>query len=234
MQPVIFRDVVSAKAGWTFERDGECTMRVAVLLATAATIALGSAAWAASNNDNAAQPTNVRQDMMQTLQKSGYKDIRLAPTSFDVQAVDSDGNPVRMSIGPDHFAEMITVRDIHQTAADTSSNAARPSTAGDYVTVQQSGDLASKLIGLDVYNNDNKDIGTIKDIALDQSGRANAYILSVGGFLGMGEHYVAVSPSAVHVTYKDNKWHAGMNATADQLKAAAEFKYSGRWAGSVI
>nr|WP_244642696.1 PRC-barrel domain-containing protein [Bradyrhizobium symbiodeficiens] len=209
-------------------------MRVAVLLATAATIALGSAAWAASNNDNAAQPTNVRQDMMQTLQKSGYEDIRLAPTSFDVQAVDSDGNPVRMSIGPDHFAEMITVSDTHQTAADTSSNAARPSTAGDYVTVQQSGDLASKLIGLDVYNNDNKDIGTIKDIALDQSGRANAYILSVGGFLGMGEHYVAVSPSAVHVTYKDNKWHAGMNATADQLKAAAEFKHSGRWAGSVI
>ena len=208
-------------------------MRVTVLLATAATIALGSAAWAASNNDNGPQTFDIRQDMMQTLQQSGYKDIKLAPTSFDVQAVDGDGNPVRMSIGPDHFAEMITVSDTRQTAAGTSSNAAHPGTAGDYVTVQQSGDLASKLIGLDVYNNDNKDIGTIKDIALDQSGRANAYILSVGGFLGMGERYVAVSPSAVHVTFKDSKWHAGMNATAEQLKAAPEFKYSGRWAGSM-
>ena len=40
--------------------------------------------------------------------------------------------------------------------------------------------------------NDNKNIGKIKDIALNQHGRAQAYILSVGGFLGVGDHYVAV------------------------------------------
>jgi hypothetical protein len=36
------------------------------------------------------------------------------------------------------------------------------------------------------------------------------------------------------VTYKDSDktWHASMNATADQLKAAPEFKYGGRWSGS--
>jgi hypothetical protein len=54
--------------------------------------------------------------------------------------------------------------------------------------------------------------------------------VSVGGFLGMDEHYVVVNPSAITVTYSDSdkKWHAAMNATADQLKAAPEFKYSGR------
>jgi len=33
------------------------------------------------------------------------------------------------------------------------------------------------------------------------------------------------------VSYSDSdkKWHASMNATTDQLKAAPEFKYSGRW-----
>ena len=58
--------------------------------------------------------------------------------------------------------------------------------------------------------------------------------MSVGGFLGMGEHYVAVSPSAVKVSYNssEKKWHASMNASADQLKAAPEFKYSGRWDAS--
>jgi sporulation protein YlmC with PRC-barrel domain len=100
------------------------------------------------------------------------------------------------------------------------------------VTVPSNDDLSSKLVGLDVYNKDNKDIGTIKDIALNSNGRTSAYIVSVGGFLGMGEHYVAVNPEAVSVSYKDNKWHADMNATADQLKAAPEFKYSGRWASS--
>jgi hypothetical protein len=38
----------------------------------------------------------------------------------------------------------------------------------------------------------------------------------------------------VKVSYNtsDKKWHATMNATADQLKAAPEFKYSGRWDAS--
>lgn len=101
-----------------------------------------------------------------------------------------------------------------------------------YVTVPSSDDLSSKVVGLDIYNKDNKDIGTIKDIALNPNGRTSAYIVSVGGFLGMGEHYVAVNPEAVNVTYKNNKWHADMNATADQLKAAPEFKYAGRWASN--
>lgn len=95
-------------------------------------------------------------------------------------------------------------------------------------------DLSSNLVGLDIYNDDNKDIGTIKDIAMNPEGRATAYIVSVGGFLGMGDRYIAVNPSAVKVTYNDGdkKWHAKMNATADQLKAAPEFKYTGRWNGS--
>ena len=85
-----------------------------------------------------------------------------------------------------------------------------------------------------IYNNANQDIGQIKDIAMGQNGRSQAYILSVGGFLGMGEHYVAVSPSAVKVSYNssEKKWHASMNASADQLKAAPEFKYAGRWDAS--
>jgi len=89
-------------------------------------------------------------------------------------------------------------------------------------------------VGLDIYNDKNQDIGQIKDIALNQNGQTQAYVLSVGGFLGMGEHYVAVNPSAVKVTYNDSdkKWHASMNATTDQLKAAPEFKYSGRWSAS--
>jgi len=87
--------------------------------------------------------------------------------------------------------------------------------------------MSSKIVGLSVYNENSKDIGEIKDIALNQNGQTEAYILSVGGFLGMGDHYVAVSPSAVKITYNasDKKWHASMNATVDQVKNAPEFKY---------
>ena len=77
------------------------------------------------------------------------------------------------------------------------------------------------MVGLDVYNNDNKSVGQIKDIAMNQHGRAEAYIVSVGGFLGMGEHYVAVNPADIKVSYNgsDKKWHATMSATATSSRA---------------
>jgi sporulation protein YlmC with PRC-barrel domain len=52
---------------------------------------------------------------------------------------------------------------------------------------------ASKLIGVNVYNEANEKIGDINDVILDKSGKVENVILGVGGFLGMGEHYVAVA-----------------------------------------
>jgi PRC-barrel domain len=88
-------------------------------------------------------------------------------------------------------------------------------------------ELGSNVVGLDVYNKDEQNIGTIKDIALDASG-LNGYIIDVGGFLGMGDRYVVVRHSAISFDAKDNKWHATMNATADQLRTAPEYKYSSK------
>ena len=51
---------------------------------------------------------------------------------------------------------------------------------------------ASKLVGVNVYNEANEKIGDINDVILDKSGKAEKVILGVGGFLGMGEHDVAV------------------------------------------
>ncbi len=90
--------------------------------------------------------------------------------------------------------------------------------------------LSYNLIGLNVTNGNNETVGEIKDLILSQ-GQLSGYILSVGGFLGMGERYVIVRPSSVKVTYSENdkKWMATMDATKDQLKGAPEFKYEGRW-----
>jgi hypothetical protein len=53
---------------------------------------------------------------------------------------------------------------------------------------------SSKMIGLDVYNQQNEKIGDINEILIDQSGKIVGYVLGVGGFLGMGEHDVLVEP----------------------------------------
>ncbi len=98
---------------------------------------------------------------------------------------------------------------------------------GMFTYVPAHDELSSNVVGLDVYNKDKQNIGPIKDIALDANG-LNGYIVSVGEFLGMGEHYVVVRPSAISFKAKDNKWHAKMDVNADQLKAAPEYKYSSK------
>jgi hypothetical protein len=51
---------------------------------------------------------------------------------------------------------------------------------------------ASKVIGVNVYNEANEKIGDIQEIIIDKSAKVDNVVLGVGGFLGMGEHYVAV------------------------------------------
>jgi sporulation protein YlmC with PRC-barrel domain len=52
---------------------------------------------------------------------------------------------------------------------------------------------ASKLMGLDVYNEANEKLGDVNELILDKDGKVHAVIIGVGGFLGMGEHDIAVS-----------------------------------------
>jgi PRC-barrel domain len=57
----------------------------------------------------------------------------------------------------------------------------------------------SKIIGLNVYNEQNEKIGSIKDLMVDKSGNIASAVIGVGGFLGMGERDVAVK-------FADLKW----------------------------
>jgi sporulation protein YlmC with PRC-barrel domain len=51
---------------------------------------------------------------------------------------------------------------------------------------------SSKLIGLNVYNDQNEKLGDISEILLDKSGKVDGIVIGVGGFLGMGQHDIKV------------------------------------------
>jgi sporulation protein YlmC with PRC-barrel domain len=51
---------------------------------------------------------------------------------------------------------------------------------------------ASKVVGLSVYNDSNESIGSINELLMDKSGGIKAVVIGVGGFLGVGEHLVAM------------------------------------------
>ena len=106
--------------------------------------------------------------------------------------------------------------------------------ATNTIAVENSDRLSTNVVGLEVYDGQKNDIGKIQDIVWADGKTLKGYILSVGGFLGMGTHYVAVAPAVVDVHYdaSNKKWIGSTPATKDQLKAAPEFKYEGQWEAS--
>src|SRR5260370_33959956 len=94
-----------------------------------------------------------------------------------------------------------------------------------FSTVSNDEMFSSKLKGLNVYNHKDESVGEITDIAI-KNHQVDALILSVGGFLGLGEGYVAVSPSSVGIRHdaKNDKWLASMNTTKKARKPAAGVK----------
>jgi sporulation protein YlmC with PRC-barrel domain len=84
---------------------------------------------------------------------------------------------------------------------------------------------ASDLIGLDVYNTNNESIGEIDDLILDDGDTIRAIVLDVGGFLGIGERRVAVTPASIVIEKRgDELDRAIVNATKESLQNAPEFK----------
>jgi sporulation protein YlmC with PRC-barrel domain len=85
---------------------------------------------------------------------------------------------------------------------------------------------ASKILGAEVKNVQDEKLGKIQEMAVDiEGGRIVAVILSVGGFLGVGDRHVAVPPSALT---GDTEHAIRLDADKARLKAAPEFELS-KW-----
>jgi len=54
---------------------------------------------------------------------------------------------------------------------------------------------ASKLVGVNVYNDQDEKLGSISEVLIDKSGKVDGVVIGVGGFLGMGQHDIKVDLS---------------------------------------
>ena len=81
---------------------------------------------------------------------------------------------------------------------------------------------ADTLVGNDVYNNDDEDLGYVKEIMLDMaSGRVSYAVLSFGGILGMGEKLFAVPWDALTLDTENKRFT--LNVKKDSLSQAQRF-----------
>jgi hypothetical protein len=107
-------------------------------------------------------------------------------------------------------------------ASGTSAGATTGSLAVDSATAR-SGRRASKVIGANVYNENNESIGEVDDILIPPGGGAPVAVISVGGFLGIGAKLVAVPYDRLQNTNSSRWTLAG--ATKDSLTSLPTFAY---------
>ncbi|MEZ0171196.1 PRC-barrel domain-containing protein [Microvirga sp. TS319] len=89
---------------------------------------------------------------------------------------------------------LISAAALAQTNPPTpNTTAANPAASGKFLSqVEPEKWRTFKLKGLDVYNSNNEHVGDIRELLQDRGGKIEAVVIGVGGFLGMGEHNVAL------------------------------------------
>jgi sporulation protein YlmC with PRC-barrel domain len=83
---------------------------------------------------------------------------------------------------------------------------------------------AEEMIGTKVYGAGDVDVGEIGDVVLTPDGKIDAYVVDVGGFLGVGEKEVALgSDNLAFMTDAQGNKYLYTNFTKEQLNAAAAY-----------
>ncbi len=110
--------------------------------------------------------------------------------------------------------------------------------SGKFVTQEKADQWrASKLVGVNVYNNKNEKIGDIREVIVDKSGKADTVVIGVGGFLGIGQKDVGVAFSELKwsdqpagdksATTPDNSNRSAASNNANANRSAASDRNRG-------
>lgn len=150
-------------------------------------------------------------------------------SSQQMQSGSSGGSSMNSGSSPSASSpSSATTGQAATPSPSASSTASSSSTSGSqqFVSSQQTNQwLSSKFIGIDVVGTDDKKIGDVSDVLFDQQGKVEAYVIGVGGFLGIGAKDVALAPSAFQAS-KDNNGseRLKLSMTKEQLEKAPAFE----------
>lgn len=146
---------------------------------------------------------------------------------------------IRKLLATTALATLVSTGAFAQTSTTTTEPAQAPAAtetapavkapegmAVDQSQVSTDGQLASNLIGENVYNStadDAEKVGDVNDLVLSPEGQIEAIVIGVGGFLGIGEKDVAIEYKTIDWAERDGDRWIVIAATADELKALPAF-----------
>jgi sporulation protein YlmC with PRC-barrel domain len=129
-----------------------------------------------------------------------------------------------------------------QTSSGSGSGASSAASSGKFLSEEKPNQWrASKLVGINVYGPNNEKVGDINEVLVDRNGRAEAVVIGVGGFLGLGEKDVALpfdevrwsdTPNAARSTASSGSGASGTGTTASGGAASGSAGTAGTAGGA--
>jgi len=121
------------------------------------------------------------------------------------------------------FVSLVVAAGAANSVAQTAGSTVVSVTKSELRQVATGWSAKKQILGKDVFNDAGEKIGEINDLIVTPNRSLSYAIVGVGGFLGMGEHDVAVPVSK----FKQQMGKIVLpGATKDALKAAPKFEYA--------
>ena len=182
-----------------------------ILMATVAAIALAVPA-AAQDQD---KPLETQKETTQQLEK--------APASLDEQG--ARGRPPRVSRPQQPPVTAEEPPAAQAPEQDVAEEEQAPPADMKFIEVQDEAQFLAEdeVIGKDVVNMTDEEVGTISDLVMDQDQKLVGVVLSVGGFLGIGDKWVAIPVDQIEFPTAEEPARLLAAVTEEQLKNAPDF-----------
>jgi len=154
--------------------------------------------------------------------------VQQAPPKVDVATpkpnVSVDAGKPEVKVLPAEKPDVAVKAPAGNANATAGSGTTTPPTAGTTTVAPTAGVFpmtndAKNLIGKDVYGANGKKVGEVNNLLVGQDSRVHAAVVEFGGFLGIGEHKVAIPWDQLNVTND----RVMTNMTEDQVKAAPQW-----------
>jgi hypothetical protein len=181
-----------------------------ILMATVAALALAAPAGA----QDQAKPLDTEQDANQQLEQA-------QPTPQAESAPAGAGGEAEQA--PAMAADQPTAEPMDEEVAAEEEPA--PPADMEFIEAQDETQFLAndEVIGKDVVNIMNEEVGEIADLVMDQDQRLVGVVLSVGGFLGLGEKWVAVPVDTIQFPSAEQPARLLLGVTKEQLENAPDF-----------
>jgi hypothetical protein len=201
-------------------------------MATVAILALAAPAAAedqAKPEDTAAPKLEEAQKTLEN-EQAGEASESAQPAAGETTAPEQSGMTAQDEQPPttaeepvEEMAEEQPVEEAEQDVAEEEE--ATPPPDMTFIEVQDAAQFLAdeEVIGKDVVNVMDEKVGTIADLVMDQDQKLVGVVLSVGGFLGIGEKWVAIPVDQIDFPTDEQPARLVLAVTEEQLKNAPDF-----------